>query len=179
MANVSAKQNFKIRPRVIIFSVVGAVVVAGLVFGAYGWFLGRQKRVVGGFARPSFPYSDYSIEELGRLYPQYVNENVVTTRTPEETHKMFVDKLKAGDLNGAVECCVVKGNQKDMLDLLNGVKARGQWDLMLGDIGEIKKESLLDTMATYSYLGTYNGKKVGNLINFIKNNQGIWLIKSL
>lgn len=178
MSNIANKKDFKIRPRVVVFSVLGAIVIVGLIFGAYGWFLKRQQRVLDGFARPNFPYSDYSVEELGKMFPQYANENVTTIRTPEATHRMFVDKLKAGDLNGAVECCVVRGNQKETLELLNGVKARGQWDLMLGDIEVIKRESLLDTMATYSYLGTLNGQKVGNLINFIKNNQGIWLIKS-
>lgn len=172
------KKDLKTRPRLVVFFVVGAVVVAGFIFGAYGWFLKRQEKVLGGFARPTFPYSNYSVEELGAMFPQYANENVATVRTPEETHKMFVEKLKAGDLNGAVECCVVKGNQKEMIDLLNGVKARGQWDLMLGDIGEIKKESLLDTMATYSYIIKRGEEKYANGISFIKNNQGIWLIKS-
>ena len=169
----------KIRARVVILSAVVLVVVLVLIFGAYSWFLQRQKRVLDGFARPGFPFSDYSVEELGAMYPQYVNVDVVTTRTPEETHRMFVDKLKTGDLNGAVECCVVKGNQKEVLDLLNGVKSRGQMGLMLGDIGEIRKDFVGDTMATYIYSGTLNGQKIANFIRFIKNNQGVWLIKSL
>lgn len=179
MINMPVKKDLKTRPRLVVFSVVGAVVVAGLIFGAYGWFLKRQEKVLGGFARPTFPYSNYSVEELGAMYPQYANENVATVRTPEETHKMFVEKLKVGDLNGAVECCVVKGNQKEMIDLLNGVKARGQWGLMLGDIGEIRKDFVGDTIATYIYSGTLDSQKVANFFRFIKNNQGIWLIKSL
>ena len=174
-----SEKKQKIRTRVVILSVIVLAVVLVLIFGAYSWFLHRQKRVLDGFARPNFPFSDYSMEELGVMYPQYVNVDVATTRTPEETHRMFVDKLKAGDLNGAVECCVVKGNQKEMLDLLNGVKSRGQMDLMLGDIEEIKQESMLDTMATYSYIIKRGEEKYANGISFIKNNQGIWLIKSL
>lgn len=184
MADVLKKKDFKIRPRVIVFSIVGAMVVAGLVFGAYGWFLGRQKRVVDGFARPNFPYSDYSIEELGRLYPQYANENVVTTRTPEETHKMFVDKLKAGDLNGAVECCFRTGDWGEMKAGLENVKEKGQLNTMIKDLdteirNDMKVDINKDAIGTYFYSSTINGEKWGSSIDFVKNNQGIWLIKSL
>ncbi len=179
MPNIPGKKDFKTRPRVIVLSLVSAVVVAGLIFGAYGWFLGRQKRVLDGFARPSFPFSDYSVEELGQMFPQYANENVLTTRTPEETHRMFVEKLKAGDLNGAVECCFRTGDWDEMKNLFSRVEKRGQLDMMVGDLNEIKKEMMLDTMASYSYLGTLNGRKVSNMMEFVKNNQGVWLIKSL
>lgn len=172
------EKKFKIRPQVIIFCVLILVLFFGVVFGGYSWFLKRQERVLAGFARPVFPYSDYSIAELGKLYPQYVNEDVTTTRTPEETHRMFVEKLKEGDFDGAVECCVVAGNRKQILDLLNSVQKRGQMELMLKDISEIKEESLLYTMATYSYVSVYKGEKYANGIEFIKNNQGVWLIKS-
>lgn len=184
MPKMQKKQNFKIRPRVVIFSVVGAVLVAILIFGAYGWFLGRQKRVVDGFARPYFPFSDYSVEELGKMFPQYANENVATVRTPEETHKMFVDRLKAGDLGGAVECCFRTGDWVEMKTGLNKVKAQGQLDLMIKDLdteirNDMKVDLDKDAIGTYFYSSTVNGEKWGSSIDFVKNNQGIWLIKSL
>ena len=113
------------------------------------------------------------------MFPQYANVDVTTTRTPEQTHKMFVEKLKTGDLNGTVECCVAPVSKKEITDLLSGVKTRGQWDLMLGDIKDIEKNFVGDTMATYVYSGTLKGQKIANFMEFIKNNQGIWLIKSL
>jgi hypothetical protein len=180
MPNTLGKQNFKIRPRVIVFSLLGAIVVSCLIFGAYGWFLERQERVLGGFARPNFPYSDYSVEELGKMFPQYANENVITVRTPEETHKMFVERLKVGDLNGAVECCFRTGDWSEMKAGLEKVRAKGQLDLMVKDLDtEIKSNFIGDTLASFDYLTSKNGGDVMGSISFIKNNQGIWLIKSL
>ena len=173
------KQKRKTSRRFVVWSIVLAVVLVFAIFICYGWFLHRQNRVRVGFARPNFPFSDYSVEELGAMYPQYVNEDVATTQTPEQTHRLFVDKLKAGDLDGAVECCVVKGQQKEMKELLVVVKSRGQWDMMLGDIESIEKDFVGDTMATYSYVVNIDGEKYAKGIEFIKNNQGVWLIKSL
>jgi|GEM_PF-1003181 len=173
--------------RSIKFSLVGVVVLvvgAVIVFGCYGWFLGRQERVAAGYAQPNFPYSDYNISELNKMYPQYVNVDVTTTRTPEETHKMFVERLKAGDLNGAVECCFREGDWGEMKTGLERVKSKGQLDIMVKDLDtEIRNDMNIDVnkdaMGTYYYSSIVKGEKWGATIDFIKNNQGIWLIKSL
>lgn len=170
---MSRKSNF------IIASLAVFLLAIILIFSAYAWFIKKQQRVLNGTARPTFPYSDYSIEELNKLYPQYLNVDVKTTRAPEQTHKMFMERLKAGDLDGAVECCFMKGDWVEMKEFFQGVKDKGMWNLMVGDLGDIKQDMMLDTMATYEYSGTLKGEKTANFIEFIKNSDGIWLIKSL
>ena len=165
------------------FALSGAVIFLFafiIIFCSYAWFLNKQKRVLTGTARPTFPYSDYSLEELNKLYPQYLNVDVKTTRTPEETHKMFVERLKAGDLDGAVECCFAKGDWEGMKAGLARVKAKGELGIMVGDLDtEIKEDFVGDTLATYFYSVIDSDKKLKEYLSFEKNSEGIWLIKSL
>ncbi|OGH88705.1 MAG: hypothetical protein A3J93_01250 [Candidatus Magasanikbacteria bacterium RIFOXYC2_FULL_42_28] len=163
-----------------LFSTAFFLFILILIFGFYAWFLGKQRRVEAGTARATFPYSDYSIEELNKLYPQYLNVDVATTRTPVETHKMFVEKLKANDLDGAVECCFAKGDWAEMKAGLERVKAKGEMGMMVGDLDrEIKGNFIGDTLASYDYFVERDGKNVAGVISFEKNSEGIWLIKSL
>jgi len=160
--------------------VIGVLVV----LGGYAWFSAKQVRVAAGVARPHFPYGDYNAGELNTMYPQYANENVATTQTPEQTHAKFISALKAGDLNGAVECCFRQGDWENMKAGLVEVQKKGQMGVMVGDLsGEIKigEGQHLDnsSMATYYYFALKNGQKIGSTIDFIKDNRGVWLIKSL
>jgi len=161
----------------IIITIVVIITICATI-ASYTWFLWRMDRVDGGFARTGFPYSDFTQAELGQMYPQTVNEDVVTTQTPEQTHQLFLANLKDGKLDEAVECCVVNGSKKEIREIISGAEQKGMLDLMIGDLSEIEKEFVGDTLASYSYSGTLNGVKVGNLMSFIKNNHGIWLIKS-
>ncbi|TAN32681.1 hypothetical protein EPN28_04125 [Patescibacteria group bacterium] len=168
------------RLRVIILALV--LLVAGLlaVFAGYGWFWEKQKRVAAGTARPTFPYGDYSLEELAKLYPQTVNENVPTKQAPEETHAKFVSALKAGKIDEAVECCFRKGDWGKMKEGLKRVRDKGEMGQMIKDLdAAIKPDFVGDTKASYTYIVLENGKKIGNVMTFIKNIQGIWLIESL
>ncbi len=166
---------------VIVAFLVLVVGGAGVFFG-YSWFLGKQARVLSGTARPKFPYRDYSIEELNKLYPQELNVDVPTTRTPEETHALFVAALKKGDFDEAVNCCFRSGDRAKTLEFLNGVKQKGMLDLMIGDITrDFEKDMMLDTMATYVFSGTgpKGEKNMAGTMHFRKNSEGIWYIESL
>jgi hypothetical protein len=165
----------------LVFAVFGVFILSvGLVVGGYWWFLGRQARVVSGAARPNFPYRDYSVDELNKLYPQYLNEDVATTRSPEETHDLFVAALRKGDFDEAVNCCFRAGDREKTLGFLNGVKEKGMLDLMIGDITrDFRRDMMLDTMATYVYNGTLNGSRSGSMMTFRKASNGIWYIESL
>ena len=150
------------------------------IFGGYFWFTKKQERVMLGLARPVWPYSDYSVAELNKLYPQYANVDVVTTQTPEQTHAKFIAALKKGDLDEAVRCCFREGDQKRMKEGLEKIKAQGELSGMIKDLDtEMKKDFVGDTKATYEYVVQSEGKKFGSLIEFVKNNQGVWLIESL
>lgn len=141
--------------------------------------MNKQNRVADGLARAEFPYADYSLEELDKLYPQTLNENVATTRAPQETHKMFVSALKNGDLDEAVECCFRKGDWDEMKENISEIKKNGKLDDMIKDISVIEESFVGDTIASYIYYGTLNQQKFANTMSFIKDGRGIWLIESL
>ncbi len=157
------------------------VLVLGVVaiFSAYGWFLNKQKRVLVGTARPTFPYSDYSDAELQKMFPHDAENTAPTVQSPEQTHDLFLAALKKEDFDAAVNCCFREGDRVKMKEFLVGLKSKGQLSLMMSDIKDIKKENIGSVVSEYSYLGTYNGDKVGNMMTFIKTTSGYWYIESL
>lgn len=167
-----------IKPKFVVVSLLVFLAGAAAIFYFSYWFDVKQDRVLMGLSNPNFPYPDYTTEELGKLYPQEPNEDVVTTQTPEQTHAKFIVALKAGDINGAVDCCVVKAKQGEMKTMMEGVKSRGQFELMVNDLVEIEPNLVFNTTASYVFSATSKGEKVAGIINFLKNSQGVWLIES-
>jgi hypothetical protein len=175
----------KIHMRIKFFLIALAVFLIGVssIFLLYGWFMQKQERVLAGTARTAFPYNDYSIDELNTMYPQYVNENVKTTQTPEETYEKFREALRKGDLDGAVSCCFRQGDQEKIREGLAKVEAKELLDNMINDLNELKISYKMDldneSRATYYYSSARGDKELGSSIDFIKNSQGVWLIESL
>lgn len=151
------------------------------IFGAYSWFLGKQARVLSGTARPDFPFSDYSLVELEKLYPQDPENLAVTIQTPEETHTKFLVALKKEDFDEAVNCCFREGDRVRMKEFLLGVKEKGMLPVMMNDIKEIRKDKNTENSweATYIFSGIAKGEKTAGHLEFIKTTAGIWYIKSL
>ena len=147
-----------------------------LILGGFVVVYNRLELVDRGLAHPTFPYMRYSQNELNEMYPQYVNVDVATTRTPEETHRLFVDKLKEGDFDGATECCFEKKNWDGMKKALRSIEEDGELTEMIKDLDvDLEVNMLLDTIATYEY----SGESSRSLIQFIKDKNGVWLIESL
>ena len=167
------------RTKIWVCLLIISIVVIVCIAAFYGWFLFQRDRIVTGTARPYFPYTDYSTEQLYQMYPQTLNENVPTTQSPEQTHAKFISALKAGDFDTAVKCCFLEKDQDEMLRVLNEVKKENKLDMMIGDLGDISKDSILDTMATYIYSGTSSdGTKSGRFLRFVKDSNGVWRIVS-
>jgi len=160
---------------------VAAIVIAVFLFLGLGWywFGARQARVLAGFAHPTFPYSDYTMEELGTMFPQYVENNAPTVQSPEQTHQKFLTALKKGDFDEAVRCCFAEGDRERMKKEILDIKDRGYLPTMISDLAIIKKDFVTSWKASYIYSGMYNGKKVANFLQFIKSQNGIWYIESL
>lgn len=157
-----------------------SILLVVLILACFAWIFNRLELVNAGMANPVFPYKKYSQADLNKMYPQYVNENVATTRTPEETHRLFVDKLKAGDLDGAVECCFVKEDWVLRKEGLLEVKNSGYLDQMILDLDtQIEPEFVGDTLSSYNYFAERDGKLLGSIIEFQKNEEGVWLMKKL
>ena len=150
-----------------------------LIFISYGWFLSRQEQVRKGLAKPKFPYRDYTVSEMKKMFPQFLNEGVKTTQTPEQTHKKFMTALKKSDFSEAVKCCVLPSKQTKIKKIMEGAKKKGMLNLMISDLSEIKKEMNLDTTITYTYSSKKNNKNYTNTIIFKKDQKGIFLIEKL
>ena len=73
----------------------------------------------------------------------------------------------------------MEGDQKTIRGGLDKLKSSEKLDLMISDLSVIEKETLLDTVATYSYIGTSKGEKTTGVIQFVKDEKGVWRIKSL
>jgi len=159
------------------FGVVFLVLLA--IFGSYSWFLGKQARILSGTARPDFPFSDYSREQLEKMYPQDPENLAPNIQTPEETHAKFLAALKKEDFDEAVNCCFRVGDRDKMKQFLLGVKNKGLMSVMMNDIKEIHKDTENSWEATYIFSGTLKGEKVAGHLEFIKTTTGIWYIKSL
>jgi len=166
--------------RNIVFVLAGitVVVVAG-IFLYMRWFGIRQERVLTGAASPNWPYRDFTIAELEKNAPQYLNVDVATTQTPEQTHAKFMEALRKEDFRAAAECCFKRGQWDEMEKNFKMVKDKGMLDLMVGDLSVIKQEMMLDTIATYTYSSIINCEKYAQKIRFEKDSRGVWLIKSL
>lgn len=166
---------------------IAAIVIAVFLFVGVGWywFSCRQARVMAGFAHATFPYSDYSIEELGEMYPQYVENNAPTIQSPEQTHQKFLAALKKGDFEEAVSCCFAEGDRTAMKTRLDDIKSKGYLPMMIGDLDTKltigKNQNINNGMSsvTYYYSSLKNGQKIGSTIDFMKSKDGIWYIESL
>ena len=107
---------------------------------------------------------------------KYIGE---TTNNIAE-YSAIIEALKKGDIDGAVECCVLKENKETMREKLNRVKEKGMFDLMLKDISTIQeeKESTSNSGAVYLFESIVKGETFKNSMSFQKNLQGVWLIES-
>lgn len=163
------------------YVLVGLAFIFGVtaIFVSYIWYSQRQDRVAMGFAKAFWPYVDYSMAELEKMYPQYANVDVPTTQTPEETHAKFITALKKGDLDEAVKCCFREGDWEKMRAGLEKTKEEGFLDNMITDLNNIKSTFKGDTIATYSFVSKEDGGLFGHTISFAKNNQGVWMITAL
>ena len=165
-------RTIKFSLAVFLFLVVGAIII----FAGYGWFLNRMARVDTGTARPTFPYSDYSVEELNKLYPQYITyDNVITIQSPNETYIKFKQALR--ERNIVVALSLITGRYKNNYErIFEEAKISGNLDLLYSKLEEnINK----DANNCNDVRCTYVMKISGQEIEFIKNSQGIWLIESL
>lgn len=159
-----------------IFKIIGyyILLVGGmfLILAGANWYMLKQDAIRIGLARPDFPYTKYSQDELNKMYPQYPNENVPTTQTPEETYAKFIAALKAGDIDGAMNNFGQK-NYDEHREILVKEQKKDNFGSILKILDQpIKSEMKLETIAQYRLRDKY-------FIEFIKDIDGIWKIESL
>ncbi|MDP2692394.1 MAG: hypothetical protein Q8O88_01995 [bacterium] len=159
----------------LIFSGASVLLVV-LILGGFVLVFNRLLLADMGLASPNFPYGRYSEAELEKLYPENIGEGVATTRSPEETHRLFVEYLKQEDFENAADCCFVKKYRSDMKKALVSIKEDNELAEMIKDLDvELTQNLLLDTHASF----LYKSEDSGGSIEFIKDKNGVWLIESL
>ena len=150
-----------------------------LILVGVNWYLIKQKEVRLGMARPAFPYAKYSQDELDKMYPQYLNENVPTRVTPEETYAKLLAALKAENLDLASQQFTAE-QQSEWLKSLEKIKEGALLDDMIGDLDQkLNKENAGGSIAQYNIGIKQEGKIWAHAINFVKDSNGDWKIKSL
>lgn len=147
-----------------------------LILAGVNWYMLKQDAIRIGMARPNFPYTKYSQDELNKMYPQYPNENVATTQTPEETYAKFIAALKAGDIDGAMKNFSQK-NYKEYRDGFEKDKRENKLEYIIQRLDRsLKLKDRLDTFAGYFL---ENDENKNYIIEFVKDADGVWKIDSL
>jgi len=128
----------------------------------------------------SIYYTNNKRKLLFDNFSQYSNSNIVTIQSPEQTHNKLLENLKKKDFKKATECCFFSTEFKRRKEFFESVQQRGMLEMMISDLSVIKKESITESIATYSYLGSNKTTNTAsNLIIFTKDKKGVWRIKSL
>lgn len=162
----------KTRWQVILILLAVFFIGAILILSGYSWFQSKMARVEAGTARPTFPYSDYSQEELEKLYPQYVNVDVATIQTPEETYSKFLNNIKDENVDEAAKLFSSK-NKEQYTEVLKEMKSKKELLSLYKKLpSKLEKVSCYDTICTYK-------ADIDSFIRFLKDSKGIWLIESL
>jgi hypothetical protein len=164
-----------------------------LILVGVNWYLIKQKEVRLGMARPKFPYTKYSQDELDKMYPQYYEVKVPTRQTPEQTYSKFIAALKVGNLEEAsiyffarniddypVNYKLDESKQKEWLASLQKIKQDGLMEKMINDLDKtLNNVSVSDISAQYEIGIKKDGKVWAHTISFMKDIDGDWKIKSL
>ncbi len=139
------------------------VILIIVVYAGVKWYEERMFWVKNGMANPKFPFRQYSILELVRQgkVTDYVPEleealeSLPTRTAPQETLDKYIQALKNGDIEEALNCCVEKDLDVDNrigefghgwkvresdIEYLYGVKERGYLDDMIEDLEIIETE---------------------------------------
>ncbi len=174
--------NSRIRITCIIVSgfIVFIIFCAALLVGGI-WLEKRLELVRRGEAKPDFPFAEYKEEELRAIMPFAFHDAIdrIPTRvTPEETLQKFIEAMKKGDIDTAVNQFVEK-DRVGWKQFLIEVKKKKMVNLMINDLQTARQGLTGDSVRTFNYIGTNGNKKVGSQVDFEKDTSGDWKIKNL
>lgn len=164
----------------LILLINSGIILVLLVIGGYLWFAQSQLFVKAGLAQNKFPFKMYTAFELSGMYSQDPLENIATTQTPEQTHALFISALRKGDIDDAVECCVLKSEKNIIKKELERIKKSDKFMIMLKDIENISSTNDQDNESkrVFTYFIEDKGEKFGQSFIFQKNLDGVWMIES-
>ncbi len=152
------------------YTIILALVILGiLVFVGVKWYENKMNLVDRGLADPRFPFHKYTILELARngSVTDYVPElevawkNLPTRITPQETFDMYIQALKEGDIERALECCIEKEDYMEYnpddpwrlvhyriseqdIKYLNSIEEEGGLEKRVDDLEKVRSEIIVE-----------------------------------
>jgi len=145
------------------------------------WLEVKMKKIEFGLAEPTFPFRDYTQEELNKMYPQIKNADVPTRTTPEETYAKFRQALKENNLQMAIEQLSRESERYgENVEFLKKVYNKGELERGLEDYPEnVWRENFGESRGSLCYEQQIKGEGFIGCISFIKDSNGDWKIDNL
>jgi len=172
----------KIRTRIIvplIILVAGFIVTDFYVWRV--WWPAKQIRIAQGLATFEFPFRDYSVAELNKMYPQIKNADVPTRVTPEETYAKFREALRTNDLELALDQLSKESKKyQDNVRNLQQAYTEKRFVKSLSLYPEkIWRSNFGQSIGNICYDQEQNNSKSVGCTDFIKDANGDWKMDSL
>jgi len=172
--------NFSLK-KIIVVGVVAAVFISISGICLNKWTESKMRKVALGLAESSFPYRDYTEQELAKMYPQIKYADVPTRVAPEETYAKFRQALKENNLELAIgQLSRESSSYNKNVDVITKAYEEGKFTEALESYPEkIEKESMAESIASFYYFRQKGNINLKTHISFIKNADGDWKLDSL
>lgn len=192
--------------KIIIFTLIVflIILILFLLILSIGWWREKQEQVKMGHARPWFPYSRYTEEDIKNFQPVYDGlklgytleelsqappfmyyfteefvSRIPTKRTPEQTLVLFIERLKENDIKGACEYINPLRKEREC-ETLSNLKKKDMINQLLHDLIKIEVCFKDYVLISFCYLSKDEaGKTWESSMSFIKDVSGNWLIDSI
>lgn len=162
--------------------VVGIIVLILVVLLANVWVKQKMEKVKIGLSESKFPYRDYTVEELGKMYPQIRYADVPTRVTPEETYAKFRQALKDNNLEMAIAQLSKSSKEKyeENVNTLTEAYNKGMFPGAYNDYPvDIWRGTFGDSIGQLCYEQKRNDGEFVACSSFIKDSDGNWKMDSL
>lgn len=167
-------------------ALVAAVAVILLLVSGGAWWYQRwvsvkMSKMMLGLSEPIFPFHDRTEAELAKLYPQVKYADVPTRTTPEETYAQFRLGLKENNLEMVLaQLDKESGRYNENVTAVRKAYEEGKFaEIYKFYPSEITKTLLTESIAQYEYVIKRNNKDFVQGIDFAKDKDGDWKMKSL
>ncbi len=164
----------------LIIAIILLVIIAGS-FYFIKWIDGKAYKISIGLCEPMFPYRDRTEAELARLFPQVKYADVVTRVTPEETYAQFREGLRTNNLGMVLDQLDKNAGQyKENVEAVKKAYNESRFLSIYKSYPEkLEKDWEGDTIASYYFLKNIDSEAISQSIDFAKDKNGDWKMKSL
>lgn len=167
--------------KIIIIGVVAAIFISISGLCLNKWVEIKMRKVALGLAESSFPYRDYTEQELAKMYPQIKYADVATRVAPEETYAKFRQALKENNLELALEqLSKESGGYSENVGIITATYNQGKFsDIYKKYPEKIEKSYMYESIAQFYFVEKDNDKITNYPVSFIKDANGDWKLDSL